>query len=246
MSVLYDLDEFVCQLLGIRSAEDLKLVLGHITCLLGFEHFALAEHVGLHAQPNAIRLYSHPELLTGPLGHRRRGASDPLRRACDVSGIGFDWRELPNLIDLTPSDRRILAAAAAYGIDSGFTVPISVPGEIYGSCSFVGHGRTLPRGARPIAQLAGTFAFEAARRLWHRPAIAPLHARLTDRERDCVIWVGRDKTDWEVAQILGISEGAVVQHIKNARRRYRVGKRTSLIVLALFDGTISFRDLLIY
>jgi LuxR family quorum-sensing system transcriptional regulator CciR len=36
----------------------------------------------------------------------------------------------------------------------------------------------------------------------------------------------------------------VVQHLKDARDRYGVSKRTQLAVHALFNGTISFLDVL--
>jgi LuxR family quorum-sensing system transcriptional regulator CciR len=96
----------------------------------------------------------------------------------------------------------------------------------------------------PIAQLAGAFAFEAARRLWRmRAGPSPL-AQLTDRQRDCVVWAARGKSDWEIARILGISHETVIQHLKQARERYGVSKRTMLAVSTLFDGTISFTDVL--
>ena len=36
----------------------------------------------------------------------------------------------------------------------------------------------------------------------------------------------------------------MIQHLKQARERYGVGKRTLLAVHALFDGTIAFIDVL--
>lgn len=245
MSVLACLDDFLARILAVTVIDDLAAVLDEVTHLLGFQHYALVEHIDLGAQPGAIRLHSYPDRWAARFDADQLGAVDPVHRASRLSNIGFAWADLPRLIDLSAQDRRVLASAAEYGIDTGFTVPANVPGEICGSCSFAGDGRVMSPGARPLAELAGVFAFEAARRLWHGAAPARIPGpRLTDRERDCVIWVGRNKSDWETAQILGISRETVVRHVKNARRRYSVDKRTALIVLALFDGTISFRDLL--
>lgn len=44
--------------------------------------------------------------------------------------------------------------------------------------------------------------------------------------------------------ILGLSHETVIQHLKEARERYGVPKRTLLAVHALFDGTIAFFDVL--
>ena len=96
----------------------------------------------------------------------------------------------------------------------------------------------------PIAQLAGAFAFEAARRLWSgRGKRDEQTPQLTDRQRDCVLWVARGKGDWEIARILGVSEETVARHIKQACERYGVNKRTLLAIRTLFDGTLSFSDL---
>ena len=79
---------------------------------------------------------------------------------------------------------------------------------------------------------------------WRMRASASPILQLTDRQRDCVVWAARGKSDWEIAQILGISHETVIQHLKQARERYGVSKRTMLAVSALFDGTISFIDVL--
>jgi LuxR family quorum-sensing system transcriptional regulator CciR len=75
------------------------------------------------------------------------------------------------------------------------------------------------------------------------PAQAAL-PRLTDRQRECILWVARGKSDWEISRILGIEHETVVRHLKLARERYGVAKRTMLAVQALFDGSISFTDVL--
>ena len=96
----------------------------------------------------------------------------------------------------------------------------------------------------PIAQLVGAFAFEAARRVWRMRAGPSPAPQLTDRQRDCVVWAARGKSDWEIAQILGVGHETVIRHLKQARERYGVTKRTMLAVSTLFDGTISFIDIL--
>src|SRR5690606_33217446 len=116
--------------------------------------------------------------------------------------------------------------------------------ESNGSCSFATiAGQGLGEEQLPLAQLAGSFAFEAARRIWQvrRADLVP-QSRLTDRQRDCVVWAARGKSDWEIARILGLSHETVIQYLKRARERYGVTKRTMLVIHTLFDGTISFAD----
>ena len=149
------------------------------------------------------------------------------------------------MILLTASDQKILDLARNEGIGDGFTVPAHVPGEAHGSCSFAAEtGVRLPEEHLPLVQLVGAFAFEAARRIrrFREPDVPP--PRLTDRQRECVMWAARGKSDWEIAQILGVGHETVIQHLKQARERYGVGKRTLLAIHALFDGSIGFLEVL--
>ena len=230
-----------------NTESQLGEALAVVTRELGFTYFALTHHVDIRraAQP-AIRLHNYPGDWVEYYDDNSLGVSDPVHRASHMTSIGFAWSEIPHMIALTPRDHEILMRGETQGIGDGFTVPANVPGESNGSCSFAN-----PRGTRmrenelPLAQLVGAFAFEAARQLWRvrAPNADPL-PKLTERQRECILWVARGKSDWEISRILGIQHETVVRHLKQARERYGVGKRTMLAVQALFEGSISFTDVL--
>jgi len=228
------------------DADELGRALHAMTEELGFQYFALTHHVDLlEMGEGAIRLHNYPSSWADYYDAQALGLSDPVHRASHVTGAGFCWSQMPRMIPLTASDRQILALGREQGIGDGFTVPTNVPGEARGSCSFASEaGRPIDTPKLPLAQLAGVYAFEAARRLWsgrgYRDEAAP---QLTDRQRDCVLWVARGKGDWEIGRILGVSEETVARHIKQACARYGVSKRTLLTIRALFDGTLSFTDI---
>ena len=230
-----------------NSEGELGAALTVVTRELGFTYFALTHHVDIRraVQP-AIRLHNYPEDWVEYYDDNSLGVSDPVHRASHVTSVGFAWSEIPRMIALTARDQEILVRGGSKGIGDGFTVPANVPGESNGSCSFAN-----PRGTRmceedlPLAQLVGAFAFEAARRLWRvRAPLAEPMPRLTERQRECILWVARGKSDWEISRILGIQHDTVVRHLKQARDRYGVGKRTMLAVQALCEGSISFTDVL--
>lgn len=233
----------------VRSIDDrraLETAMADITRELGFEHYALSHHVDLIEEgQGAIRLHNYPVAWAAFYDANAFGVTDPVHRAAHVTSVGFRWSHIHAMIPLTSADRRIMALGLKQGIGDGFTVPANVPGEARGSCSFaLGPGRLLPEHMLPVAQLAGAFAFEAARRLWTGRGRAGDMPGLTDRQRDCVLWMARGKSDWEISRILGVTEETVVRHVKQARERYGVQKRTSLAIRTLFDGTISFTDVL--
>ena len=239
------IDRFVRDLRLVESEEQLSSLLESISLELGFAFFALTHHVDIRQAPQpAIRLATYPAEWVDYFDGQRLGPSDPVHRASHLTSVGFAWSEVPAMIPLTRRDRDILDRARLAGIGDGFTIPAHVPGDSHGSCSFATRrGETIEPDALPRAQLVGAFAFEAARRLWKIRAVDKPVPGLTDRQRDCLLWAARGKSDWEISRILGISHETVIQHLKQARERYGVGKRTLLAVHALFDGTISFLDI---
>jgi LuxR family quorum-sensing system transcriptional regulator CciR len=239
-------EAFVRDVSEINSEAELSEALTIICGELGFSYFALTHHVDIRQAPQpAIRLHNDPAEWVEYFDDQKLGPSDPVHRASHLTSVGFVWSQLPRLIQLTARDHEILDRAGSNGIGDGFTVPAHVPGESNGSCSFATRSRkAVPDESLAVAQLVGAFAFEAARRLWRMRGVDAPRRALSDRQRDCVVWATRGKSDWEISQILGISHETVIQHLKEARHRYGVSKRTMLAVSALFDGTISFIDVL--
>jgi LuxR family quorum-sensing system transcriptional regulator CciR len=237
---------FVDDVSSASTKAELRSILCEVTRELGFAHFALIHHVDLlNSSEPAIRIHNYPDEWERYYDRKQLGRTDPVHRACQTTTVGFAWAQLPKMIPLTRWDRAVLEAAARQGLGEGFTVPAHVPGEINGSCSFAtARGRPLQAEQLAVAQLVGAFAFEAARRLAkqeRRKLSDP--ARFSDRERDCLIWIARGKSDSEIAIILGISAETVHQYVKQARANYDAVSRSQLVAHALFSGTISFMDI---
>ena len=247
MGTFEQAETFLRDVSTTSTEAELADVLAAVSHELGFTYFALTHHVDIRRAPQpAIRLHNYPDEWVEYYDDNSLGVSDPVHRASHVTSVGFAWSEIPRMIGLTPRDQEILIRGETKGIGDGFTIPANVPGETHGSCSFANpRGKAMREEDLPLAQLVGAFAFEAARRLWRvRSPYASALPILTDRQRECIVWVARGKSDWEISRILGIQHETVIRHIKQARERYGVAKRTMLAVHALFDGSISFTDVL--
>jgi LuxR family quorum-sensing system transcriptional regulator CciR len=247
MGVHARLEAFVDRVTSAASADDLSETLRDISVEIGFQYFALSHHLDIHrAGRRAIRLHNYPDQWADYYDANALGVTDPVHRASHVTSVGFTWSKIPQMIPLTPRDRIMLLMGNQQGIGDGFTIPAHVPGEARGSCSFaIEAGRPMPVEALPLAHLVGAFAFEAARRIWavRAPDGGPAPA-LTDRQRDCALWAGRGKGDWEIGRILNVSEETVARHIKQGCERYGVNKRSLLLIRTLYDGTLTFQDFL--
>lgn len=246
MSLSRIAEEFGEAIGAAASLDDLTLVMAAIAIEIGFRYFALTHHLDIPRAPQpAVRIHNYPDAWVDYFDGQRLGPSDPIHRASHMTAVGFCWSRVPGLIELTPRDRDVLARAQKLGIGDGFTVPAHIPGESAGSCSFATGSGQEARGDRLyLAQIVGGLAFEAARRLVAARPVPADRPHLTDRQRECVYWAARGKSDGEIAAILGISHETVILHLKQARARYGVFKRTQLAVHALFDGTLTFVDLL--
>lgn len=248
MLTYHDVKAFLKSFSSALYEDDLHGALEYVTRAMGFTQFAMGHHVDLLRPPQgAIRLTTYSNDWIGHGLDRGYFAEDPIHLASTKTVNGFLWREVGEIINLTALHRQILAEAVGFGLGAGFTVPLHLPGEYQGTCSFAARSMDrLHENALPIAQLCGTFAFEAARRIMTRKlklqeAEVP---ELTSRQLEALILVGRGKTDREIGQILGISPSTAHEHVEGVRKAYGNAQRAYMIVRALFDGQIAFTDLL--
>jgi DNA-binding CsgD family transcriptional regulator len=245
--VIATAQQFALAVEAAASFGELGRLVDAITREMGFRYFALTHHVDMWRAPHpAIRIHNYPPDWEAFFDAEGLGRSDPVHRASHLRNLGFPWAMLRELIDLTRRDEDILLRSRRAGLADGYTVPAHLPGEAEGSCSFATvHGRSYRVEWIPLAQYVGTAAFEAARRLSGMRRTDLDRPRLSDRQRDCIYWAARGKSEWETAQILGIGHGTAVQHMKEARRRYGVFNKTQLAIHALYDGALTFTDAMI-
>jgi LuxR family transcriptional regulator, quorum-sensing system regulator BjaR1 len=65
------------------------------------------------------------------------------------------------------------------------------------------------------------------------------HVALTPRERECLKWAAGGKSEWEISQILGISEHTCEKHLLNAKAKLGAANRVQAVAEAIRRGYIS-------
>jgi LuxR family transcriptional regulator, quorum-sensing system regulator CciR len=229
---------------GLCSSDgDLRCLLEDATRELGFDYFALLHHASLASPtPGLIRIDTYPAGWEEELAARGLIGADPVHQACARTNIGFAWFELPGLVAIGRKGRELFERSKSFDIGDGFTIPVNVPGEPGGSCSFaVRIGTQFPVERLLSAEQIGAHAFRAARRIHNYPAAARC-PHLSRRERQCVRLLAAGKTDWEIAAILGISVETAHQYVKRARAAYDVVSRAQLVACGLRDALVSFDE----
>ena len=237
------IDQFDARAPHCEDATGLVALLEDAARELGFDYFALLHHASLILPGRGlIRLDTYPEGWAEELVGEDLIGNDPVHHACRRTHIGFAWDRLGEITPIGGAERAVLSRARRHGIGDGFTIPINVPGEPPGSCTFaVRVGADLPRGRLLSAEQLGAHAFAAARRIARYP-VAANSPRLSRRERQCLRLLAAGKSDAAIGTILGISPETVHQYVKRARAAYGVASRAQLVACALRDSLISYDE----
>lgn len=253
--MLSDVQSFIDISRSLRSAADLDALLRSITREMGFHHFALIHHVDLSgvdlglehmANGQLVALSDYPEEWIERYISDDIVAYDPVVLASHRSTVGFAWSEIPRLIKMQRPHVEQLERGRLAGIGDGFTVPAHVPGEANGSCNFVVKtGSDLPEERLMMAQLVGSYAFQAARQIvTHARTTNRTDVKLTPRQIECVALLGRGKSIWEISRILGLAESTVKDYLDDARARYGVSKSVQLVLRAVYDGHLPLSEMM--
>jgi LuxR family quorum sensing-dependent transcriptional regulator len=62
---------------------------------------------------------------------------------------------------------------------------------------------------------------------------------LTPRQREALAFMAQGKTDWEIGQILGISEKTANHHLEAVKRKLSVATRAQAVAVAVHSGWVT-------
>lgn len=248
MSALGVVEDFVQATKTLTTTADLRSCVADAVSELGFLYFAVVHHVDFaQSPPGAVRVSNYPQSFYDAMVQKKYFADDPVLAASLRTARGFRWDEVGSFVSLTDRQKDIVALGAREGFGAGYTLPVNVPGEYAGSCSFVMKvGRTLVENRLPLLPYLGRLAFESGRRisLQAGPRAEFESLRLTDRQLDCLVLAARGLSARQAALTLGIAQHTVQQHLDAARARAGVRSTKQLVIRCLFEGQLTFRDLL--
>jgi DNA-binding CsgD family transcriptional regulator len=121
----------------------------------------------------------------------------------------------------------------SHDIHSGFVVPDYSQGDL----SLISlAGKPPDRHDRALLHFAGLALLARCRELGvrHGAEMPPL----SERERECLQWVAAGKSDWQIGEILSLSEKTINIYIERAKQKLGVHTRTQAIVRAMRAGIV--------
>jgi DNA-binding CsgD family transcriptional regulator len=175
-----------------------------------------------------------------------------LRRSCNVT-VPFSWYDCPEYQHARSYhrgrknySRKILELAYDYQFSDGVIIPVHSHDASGGRrSSFISlyyekegrraeYSKPLPIELRLMCSILHE-RLQVIRGVDSKPSRTVV---LSDREQECLLWAARGKTRSETADILVISESAVIYYIKSAMKKLNVYNKTHAVAIAVRDGLI--------
>ena len=165
------------------------------------------------------------------------GAVDPVLRSLARGFQTQIWSEaFPRAA--SPRERAFLEHARAFGLSHGVTLGVPSRRHAVGSL-FSFAGRSVLEHARHVAVLEHVVPhlhIALMRTAFPPPQKIPA---LSAREREVLKWMKEGKTNWEISQILRISERTVKFHVQNVFMKLGASTRAHAVALAMDCGLIA-------
>jgi len=153
----------------------------------------------------------------------------------------FQWHDAEKSTERTKNSLAVMGDAGEFKLRDGLAFPlVTLDGTIV-MVSLGGERTEMSTGEFGMISLVSTYAIGRAMQLHAQANEAPVvdHVELTGRETECLKWAALGKSEWEISQILGISEHTSEKHLLNAKYKLGAVNRVQAVAEAIRRGYIS-------
>ena len=225
---------FMDRLREAADCEALKDALSGVVDAFGLNGFAYASALELTPDP-APYLTTYPAHWVTRYLDERYHEIDPIVLKARRCTAPFHWDCQTPSPAASEDERRFLGDAEEFGIECGLTFPIHDGRRHPALLSFAYRRRQGPLSANIEKHLhlaALYFHVHAG------PKLAAPGKRLSRAEASCLQWIARGKRSANIAQILDLSQYAVLCHLRNAKRKLGANTLSQAVAAALRDRMI--------
>jgi|GEM_PF-122588 len=166
-------------------------------------------------------------------------AIDPVVYQLLASKLPFRWSDIYRHSEAPGSE--VMNAASEFNLRDGLGIPLVARNGSKVGITIAGGECDLSEREQACLHLAAIY-FQARLeklRVTEPPPKRRAAGELTIRELDCLAWIAAGKTDWEISQILSISEQTVNSHVRNILRKLNAMHRAQAVAKAIVNGMIA-------
>jgi len=207
----------------------------------GFTQGALADMPGPGERvEDTVLCLSWPGEWTSRYVERNYIRNDPARLHLSRSVEPYSWRQMLACTDYSAGQKTIVYEAGEFGMKAGMIFPM--PGLRSGAAlvTIAGENDDISEDDRMRLHLAAIYTHAVVSKLSgvrKDQSSAPSFSR---RERECLQWYAAGKSEWEIGEILSISEKTANTYLERAKQKFGVATRKQAIVAALRNGVIQY------
>jgi len=229
------IEDFIERTQDISSEQHLKQIFLSAVSAEGYENavFARAKNKSLVSIPWS----EFPPGYLDTYKASQWDRLDPVVQHVQVARGPFRWRDAQGGV-FSREQQIFFEECRELGVHSGITIPMRGPARETDliSLSFRERGSIdLDRSAY-IYSLSIHYWLKfcelADRRM-------PPEVALTTQEVECLRWCKEGKTNWEIGEILSISQKTVEFHVGNAMRKLGAGNRITAVIMGIKTGLIA-------
>lgn len=164
---------------------------------------------------------------------------DPVVRRMRQSSSPVIWREAYADDGFGNGASDMIGDAGEYRLRDGIAMPLTtLEGRVI-VVSLGGEAVDCSRQDAAKLSLVTTYAVGKAMLLLADRNRRKMLPELTDRETECLRWAAIGKSEWEISQILGISEHTSERHLLNAKRKLGAANRVQAVAEAIRLGFVA-------
>ncbi|RUW80710.1 MAG: LuxR family transcriptional regulator [Mesorhizobium sp.] len=163
---------------------------------------------------------------------------DPTIRLVAQGSQPFAWRDLGNLGELWPGDRRVMEEAAEFGLREGLTFSFLTVERQRVGLSIAGERLELPPGEQDAFLLVAAYAFGKAVILAEGTEQRQT-VNLSPRQHEVLQWASLGLPVEAIADRLGISSHTADSHLRAVRERLGVQNTVHAVAEAFRLGLIA-------
>jgi DNA-binding CsgD family transcriptional regulator len=163
---------------------------------------------------------------------------DPIVQHIQSARRPFRWQDVCTTTNLTRAQKQFLEECRELGVHSGITIPLHGPesGVDLISLSLRDHKKIDDSRFPIIHALTVQYRFRLSELSDERVDTVE---QLTAKETECLCWCKEGKTNWEIGEIMSISEKTVEFHLSNTIKKLGVSNRITAVVKGIQKGIVS-------
>ncbi|MGH6835560.1 MAG: autoinducer binding domain-containing protein [Methylocella sp.] len=179
-----------------------------------------------------------PEEWASRYAARRYVAYDATIKRLMMSPEPFLWNELDPLVRDNPKARRVLDEAAEFNLKEGFALSLRTLDKQIVLFSAGGQHFEMGPDTQGVLTLVANYAIGRAIMI-NQETVSNKPIMLSPREREALQWAAEGKNDWEIGEVMSISEHGADKHMRSVRTKLGAINRTQAVAEAIRRGLIA-------